>query len=97
MSTPATHEAHHTPHLHTLTHSRPSSSSPRTQVAIKRIFRVFADLIDAKRIVREIKLLMHLEKHANVIEVRQRRAKIALMRTATVTTPPLPPLHRLLI
>ncbi len=53
------------------TNLNPRHTALPKQVAIKRIFRVFADLIDAKRIVREIKLLMHLEKHANVIEVRQ--------------------------
>lgn len=39
------------------------------QVAIKRISRVFQDLIDAKRILREIKLLRHLGRHDNVIEI----------------------------
>lgn len=39
------------------------------KVAIKRISRVFQDLIDAKRILREIKLLRHLGKHDNVIEI----------------------------
>lgn len=39
------------------------------QVAIKRVSRVFQDLIDAKRILREIKLLRHLGKHENIIEL----------------------------
>lgn len=39
------------------------------QVAIKRISRVFQDLIDAKRILREIKLLRHFGKHENIIEI----------------------------
>jgi ferredoxin-fold anticodon binding domain-containing protein len=39
------------------------------QVAIKRISRVFQDLIDAKRILREIKLLRHLGRHDNIIEI----------------------------
>ena len=38
-------------------------------MAIKRISRVFQDLIDAKRILREIKLLRHLGRHDNVIEI----------------------------
>ena len=39
------------------------------KVAIKRISRVFQDLIDAKRILREMKLLRHLGRHENVIEI----------------------------
>ena len=39
------------------------------KVAIKRISRVFTDLIDAKRILREIKLLRHLGEHENVIDI----------------------------
>ncbi len=37
------------------------------RVAIKRISRLFSDLIDAKRILREIKLLRHLSMHDNVV------------------------------
>lgn len=43
--------------------------SRRLQVAIKRVSRVFQDLIDAKRILREIKLLRHLGRHDNCIEI----------------------------
>lgn len=39
------------------------------KVAIKRVSRVFQDLIDAKRILREIKLLRHLGRHDNIIEI----------------------------
>ena len=39
------------------------------KVAIKRISKVFLDLIDAKRILREIKLLRHLGKNENIIEI----------------------------
>jgi serine/threonine protein kinase len=39
------------------------------KVAIKRISKVFLDLIDAKRILREIKLLRHLGKHENIIDI----------------------------
>uniref|UniRef100_A0A7S0JZD0 Mitogen-activated protein kinase n=1 Tax=Cafeteria roenbergensis TaxID=33653 RepID=A0A7S0JZD0_CAFRO len=39
------------------------------KVAIKRVSKVFADLIDAKRILREIKLLRHLGGHDNIIEI----------------------------
>ena len=39
------------------------------KVAIKRISKVFLDLIDAKRILREIKLLRHLGKHENIVDV----------------------------
>mmetsp|Transcript_76577 Transcript_76577/g.155441 ORF Transcript_76577/g.155441 Transcript_76577/m.155441 type:complete len:403 (+) Transcript_76577:105-1313(+) len=39
------------------------------KVAIKRVGNVFQDLIDAKRILREIKLLRHLGRHENVVEL----------------------------
>jgi len=37
------------------------------KVAIKRVTRLFQDLIDAKRILREVKLLRHLSMHENVV------------------------------
>mmetsp|Transcript_7806 Transcript_7806/g.15486 ORF Transcript_7806/g.15486 Transcript_7806/m.15486 type:complete len:439 (+) Transcript_7806:376-1692(+) len=37
------------------------------RVAIKKVSDMFADLVDAKRILREIKLLKHLGDHENVI------------------------------
>jgi serine/threonine protein kinase len=37
------------------------------RVAIKKIKDVFRDLTDAKRILREIKLLRHLGGHQNII------------------------------
>ncbi len=40
-----------------------------TKVAIKKITDVFEDLIDAKRILREMKLLHHLGRHENVIGI----------------------------
>jgi len=39
------------------------------KVAIKKVTDAFQDLIDAKRILREIKLLRHLGKHENVISL----------------------------
>jgi serine/threonine protein kinase len=39
------------------------------QVAIKKIKNVFEDLVDAKRILREIKLLMHFQEHENIIHI----------------------------
>lgn len=39
------------------------------QVAIKKIGDVFSDLVDAKRIVREIKLLRHFDGHENIISI----------------------------
>ena len=38
-------------------------------VAIKRIGGVFRDVVDAKRILREMKLLRHLSGHANVVGI----------------------------
>ena len=40
-----------------------------TKVAIKKIKDVFADVIDAKRILREIKLLRHFSGHENIITI----------------------------
>lgn len=39
------------------------------KVAIKKITDVFDDLTDAKRILREMKLLRHLGVHENIINV----------------------------
>lgn len=39
------------------------------QVAIKKVGDVFSDLVDAKRIVREIKLLRHFDGHENIINI----------------------------
>ena len=41
-----------------------------TRVAIKKITHVFSDLVDAKRILREIKLLRHFDGHENIIAIR---------------------------
>jgi mitogen-activated protein kinase 1/3 len=40
------------------------------QVAIKKVANVFHDLIDAKRILREIKLLRHFKQHENIIAIK---------------------------
>ena len=39
------------------------------RVAIKKIKDVFADVVDAKRILREIKLLQHFRSHENIVTV----------------------------
>lgn len=39
------------------------------KVAIKKIKDVFGDLIDAKRILRELKLLKHLSSHENIVNI----------------------------
>jgi mitogen-activated protein kinase 1/3 len=39
------------------------------KVAIKKIKNIFSDLIDAKRILRELKLLRHLRSHENIISI----------------------------
>ena len=39
------------------------------KVAVKKIRDVFADVVDAKRILRELKLLRHFQKHENIISV----------------------------
>ena len=41
------------------------------KVAIKKCPNAFEDLVDAKRIVREIRLLMHFS-HENIVKVRRR-------------------------
>ena len=40
------------------------------KVAIKKVANVFHDLIDAKRILREIKLLRHFRQHENIISIK---------------------------
>lgn len=40
------------------------------KVAIKKVANVFHDLIDAKRILREIKLLRHFRAHENIIAIK---------------------------
>jgi len=44
------------------------SSDPREEVAVKKITRVFDDLVDAKRIYREIRLLRTFD-HENIIKL----------------------------
>jgi mitogen-activated protein kinase 1/3 len=39
------------------------------KVAVKKIRDVFADVVDAKRILRELKLLHHFSKHENIISI----------------------------
>jgi|TARA_B110000208_G_scaffold191669_2_gene259484 mitogen-activated protein kinase 1/3 len=39
-------------------------------VAIKKVAEMFQDLVDAKRILREVKLLRHLDGHQNVVGIR---------------------------
>jgi serine/threonine protein kinase len=39
----------------------------KRKVAIKKVGKVFEDLVDAKRILRELKLLGHLGSHENLI------------------------------
>jgi serine/threonine protein kinase len=40
------------------------------KVAIKKIGDTFRDLVDAKRILREIKLLRHFDGHENVVAIQ---------------------------
>lgn len=40
------------------------------RVAIKKIANVFSDLVDAKRILREIKLLRHFGRHENIVQIK---------------------------
>lgn len=40
------------------------------RTAIKKIAKVFSDLVDAKRILREIKLLRHFGSHENIVQVK---------------------------
>lgn len=44
-------------------------SVTKDQVAIKKIKDAFSDLVDAKRILREIKLLRHFCSHENIINI----------------------------
>lgn len=49
--------------------SSADDTSSSTKVAIKKITDAFDDLIDAKRILREIRILRHFD-HENVIGLR---------------------------
>ena len=48
---------------------RKSTDKKDFKVAIKRIGNTFRDLTDAKRILREMKLMRHLGGHANVVSI----------------------------
>uniref|UniRef100_K3WYL3 Protein kinase domain-containing protein n=1 Tax=Globisporangium ultimum (strain ATCC 200006 / CBS 805.95 / DAOM BR144) TaxID=431595 RepID=K3WYL3_GLOUD len=54
------------------------NSESKDKVAIKKISKAFEDIVDAKRILREIKLLQHFD-HENVITI------VDLLPPATVT------------
>ncbi|GMH92372.1 hypothetical protein TrVE_jg2612 [Triparma verrucosa] len=47
-----------------------TDTQTKRKVAIKKIKNTFQDLIDAKRILREIKLLRHFNSHENVITIQ---------------------------
>lgn len=51
-------------------HARSSAENQETseKVAIKKVSKAFEDIVDAKRILREIKLLQHFD-HENVITI----------------------------
>lgn len=51
------------------THSSATDAVAGAKVAIKKCPNAFEDLVDAKRIVREIRLLMHF-RHENIVRVR---------------------------
>jgi len=44
-------------------------SITKRNYAVKRVSNVFADLIDAKRILREMEILIHLSGHANILQI----------------------------
>jgi len=46
-----------------------TDTTARRKVAIKKVKDVFADVVDAKRILREIKLLNHFDIHENIITI----------------------------
>lgn len=48
--------------------SSAENSETQEKVAIKKVSKAFEDLVDAKRILREIKLLQHFD-HENVITI----------------------------
>jgi serine/threonine protein kinase len=56
------------------------------QVAIKKIPNAFDDLIDAKRILREIKLLRHFN-HDNVRTDMQAAARVSALLTCALLSP----------
>jgi mitogen-activated protein kinase 1/3 len=50
-------------------HGRPFTGQGTPHVAIKKIHKVFSDLVDAKRILREVKALGYLRGHENVVRL----------------------------
>ena len=56
----------------------------KRKVAIKKVSNAFEDLVDAKRILREIKLLRHFN-HENIIRIVDVRVVFALSKTHTRT------------
>ncbi len=56
---------HQPPTTHTHTNSSATDGQTGRQVAIKKISRAFDDVVDAKRILREVRLLKHFN-HENV-------------------------------
>jgi len=59
----------HIPSCDPLINSSALDSESNTKVAIKKIPKVFQDLVDGKRILREIKLLRHFQ-HENIIQIK---------------------------
>eukprot|EP01029_Cantina_marsupialis_P012388 TRINITY_DN2733_c0_g1_i1.p1 TRINITY_DN2733_c0_g1~~TRINITY_DN2733_c0_g1_i1.p1 ORF type:complete len:366 (+),score=90.65 TRINITY_DN2733_c0_g1_i1:120-1217(+) len=55
----------------------------RDKVAIKKVPRAFDDLVDAKRILREIKLLLHFD-HENIIAIKDLVAPESLAKFADI-------------
>ena len=53
----------------------------KEKVAIKKVSKAFEDLVDAKRILREIKLLRHFD-HENIIHVKDLGVSIIVKKKA---------------
>jgi len=42
----------------------------KRRVAVKKVSNIFADIFDAKRILREIRLLRHFSQHENIVTIQ---------------------------
>ncbi len=71
--------------------TRPARRASAEQVAIKKITKAYEDLVDAKRILREVKLLHHM-RHDNVSSAARARRSGGYPARCTADSPAAPSL-----
>lgn len=75
LATAAAGRSVHVPNLHSEPYKRRilARGEPSPFVAIKKMTKVLDDLVDGRRILREVKVLRHLQGHPNVIRLLEVR------------------------